>query len=266
MTAFNDLAEKLLIGDIGSKDFFSAVNSIDKLRDFGVSSVFDLQCLGLDVEEIDEFIKLKTKTRNIAEQRFCVVDIETNGCALKDAKIIEIGAVIVQNGEIIDEFNSLAYAGFLSDVVVKLTGITQEMLEDAPSEALVLEQFRGFIKDSVFVAHNVEFDYNFLSYAYLRHKMPPLLNRRLCTISLGRKTFEAPRYGLQALREHFEITEGVAHRAFWDAKSAAQIFNISCKNLCEDIVTTEDLLLFAKENREKKIKAQRKLPIFEEEV
>ncbi len=219
MNEFNNLIEKLVKKDISKKDFFIAINNIDELEDFEINSVYDLQALGLDVEETDDFIKLKTKTRSIKEQKFCVVDIETNGCTLKDAKVIEIGAVMLQNGEIINEFSSLINTDFLPEMITNLTGITEDMLIDAPSEAFVLEQFRTFIKDSVFVAHNVEFDYNFLSYAYIRHAMPPLLNRKLCTINLGRKTFEAPKYGLQALREFFDIKEGVAHRAFWDAKS-----------------------------------------------
>ena len=266
MIEFNNLVEKLIKKDILKKDFFSAIHDIEELEDFDINSVHDAKCLGLDIEEVSEYIKLNTKSRNYKEQKFCVVDIETNGCTLKDAKVIEVGAVMLQNSEIIDEFSSLIYTDFLPETIVNLTGITLEMLENAQSEAFVLEKFRIFLKDAVFVAHNVEFDFNFLSYAYLRHKMPPLLNRKLCTISLARKTFEAPKYGLQSLREFFNITEGVIHRAFWDAKSAAQIFNISCNNLNEDIVTTEDLLLFAKENRGKKKKKQQpKLPIFEGE-
>lgn len=265
MVEFNNLVEKLAKKDILKDDFLYTLNNIEELEDYDISSLDDLNSLGLDVAEENGCVHLNTVSRSYKEQEFCVVDIETNGCTLIDAKVIEIGAVTLKNGEIINEFNSLIYTDFLPEVITNLTGINTQMLQNAPSEASVLEKFRLFLGDSVFVAHNVEFDFNYLSYAYLRHNMPPLLNRRLCTINLARKTFEAQKYGLQALREKFEITEGEAHRAYWDAKSAAMIFNISCKNLSDEIKTTEDLLLFAKANKKSKKKKQQKLPLFEEE-
>lgn len=265
MTRFDNLVEKLIQKDIDKESFFRAINSIDELKDFDISSIYDLQTLGLDVDEESGFIRLNTRQRDYKEQKFCVVDIETNGCNLTDSKVIEIGAVMLQNGEIVGEFSSLIKTDFLPEVIIDLTGITPQMLSSAPSEASVLERFRTFLKDSVFVAHNVAFDYNFLSHAYKRHFMPPLLNRRLCTINLARKTFEAPKYGLQALREFFNITEGGVHRGFWDAKSAAIIFNKSCENLKNEIKTTEDLIQLAKEKKAKKQKREQKEFTFEEE-
>ncbi|MFV0481160.1 MAG: 3'-5' exonuclease, partial [Campylobacteraceae bacterium] len=242
------------------------INHVKPLAEFDIKTLEDLDSMGIKLGEVDGHIHLLTKDVPIDAQKFCIVDIETNGCSLQDGHIIEIGAVMFQNGEIIGEFNSLIHFQNLSEIIIGLTGITDEMLKTAPSEISVLEKFRLFLRDAVFVAHNVEFDFWFISNAYTKNNLPPLLNRRLCTIDLARKTIEAPKYGLSFLREMLNITEGGVHRGLWDAKSAAVVFEQSLRNLPEEIKTTEELISFSKFNqKKKKIKEQKKLPFTEEE-
>lgn len=259
MYTYNQLIEKLIKNNIPTKDFFRYMQNIQELEDFQIDNVIDAKVLGLDIEEEKNSIVLQTKKMQWSEQKFCIVDIETNGCLPQSGNIIEIGAVMLQNNKVIDEFNSLIFCKKLSETIVELTGITEDMLKNAPSEASVLEQFRLFLKDSVFVAHNVEFDYRFLSYAYMKHKNAPLLNRKLCTIELARKTIDSPKYGLQTLREVLEITDGVLHRALCDAKSAMEVFKVACKNLPQEVATTEDLISYTKTNQTKKRKKQLQL-------
>ncbi|MDR1614567.1 MAG: 3'-5' exonuclease [Campylobacteraceae bacterium] len=250
MRQFEQLADKLAKKDLNIDYFFHMLSKCEYLDDFEITSIDELNSLGFDAAEKNgKNITLRTRERRWQEQRFCVVDIETNNLLLNEAKVIEIGAVILENGAILDEFHSLIFTDFLPEVIVNLTGITTDMLKNAPSEAETLEKFRLFLSNSVFVAHNVDFDYAFLSDAFRKYHFAPFLNRKLCTIKLARKTIKSTKYGLGTLREVLGINEGVHHRALSDAKSAAKIFIQACKNLPKWVVTTENLIEFSKSNK-----------------
>jgi DNA polymerase-3 subunit epsilon len=261
---FEQLADKLAKKDLNIDYFFHILSKCEYSDDFEITSIDELNALGFDVLEKDgKNISLCTRERKWQEQRFCVVDIETNNLPLNEAKVIEIGAVRLKEGEILDEFHSLIFTDFLPETIIKLTGITVEMLKDAPSEADVLEKFRLFLGTDVFVAHNADFDYTFLSDAFQRYNFAPMLNRKLCTIKLARKTIKSTKYGLGTLREVLGITEGVHHRALSDAKSAARVFQEACKNLPKWVVTTENLIEFTKSN---KTFLEPKLPFMDGEI
>jgi DNA polymerase-3 subunit epsilon len=260
---FEQLADKLAKKDLNAEYLFYMLKKCEYLDDFDITCVEELNSLGFDVSKKDDGnLSLRTRYRKWQEQRFCVVDIETNNLPLNEAKVIEIGAVILKNGDILDEFNSFIFTDFLPEAIINLTGITVDMLKNAPSEAEVLEKFRLFLGTDVFVAHNVEFDYSFLSYAFRRYNFAPFLNRKLCTIKLARKTIKSVKYGLGTLREVLEINEGVHHRALSDARSAAKVFLEACKNMPKWVVTTEDLIEFTKTN---KSFLEPKLPFMNEE-
>jgi DNA polymerase-3 subunit epsilon len=243
---FETLIDKLARGDMLADYFFRMLSRCDYIENTEINDIESLNCLGLDVGLKKDLITLNTRRRFWQEQRFCVVDIETNGCSIGDYRIIEIGAVMLKNNEVMDEFHSLIYAPTLNETIVNLTGITEEMLKDAPGEAQTLEKFRLFLGNSVFVAHNVEFDYIFLSQAYKRYGFPPLLNRRLCTIKFAMRTIEAQRYGLQTMREILGLNHNIPHRALWDARSAVEVFKTACQNLPSEIKSAEDLIRFTK--------------------
>jgi DNA polymerase-3 subunit epsilon len=250
LSRFEEVADKLARRDLLKSQFFTLLNGCDDLGDFEINSTEDLRCLGLEAEEEGGVLRLASRLRTWSEQRFCVVDIETNNLPLDNARVIEIGAVMLKNGKKEDEFHSLIFTDFLPDSIVTLTGITTDMLKNAPNEASVLEKFRLFLGESIFVAHNVDFDYTFLSYAFQRHGNAPLLNRKLCTIKLARKTIEAQKYGLQTLREVLGITGDASHRAMDDAKAAAEVFKKACNNLPKWVISTEDLIEFTKSNKQ----------------
>ncbi len=151
----------------------------------------------------------------------------------------------------------------LPESITQLTGITLEDLSDAPSLKSVLEAFRLFIKDAIFVAHNVNFDYYFISYALEVCGFGPLLNRRLCTIELARKCIEAPKYGLSALSEHLGVPFENHHRALCDAKATEIVFFKALEKLPKEVQTVEQLIAFTKPSqmkKKKKEKAQPSLP------
>ena len=108
-----------------------------------------------------------------------------------------------------------------------------------------MEKFRLFLGNSVFVAHNVRFDYDFISATLEKLGFGMLLNRRICTIELTRRTIAAQKYGLQSLKDQLGI-ENQHHRALSDALACRAIFETSIKRLPWHVQTSEDLITFSK--------------------
>lgn len=212
---------------------------------------------GLPLEFDDENnVYLKTSKTSIEEQTFCIVDIETNGSSVtKGFQIIELGAVKYRNGEIIDKFESLVYAKSIPEYIQEVTNINPEMLEDAPVIETVLREFKLFLEDDVFVAHNIKFDYGFISDSFEKYDLGKLQNRKLCTIDLARRTIESEKYGLRALKETLNIEVDNHHRAYYDALATTYILEESIKSLDRNIVeTSEDLIKFSFSSKTKQIK------------
>ena len=100
-------------------------------------------------------------------------DIETTGLNKKYEVIIEIGAVVLKNGELTDRFNTFVAPGrILSPEIIRLTGITDEMLEGAPSQEEALRAFLAFAGDRPLAAHNAEFDMGFISAGCRKYGIP----------------------------------------------------------------------------------------------
>ena len=202
--------------------------------------------LPLDFEE--EFVCLKTLKTPINEQVFCIVDIETNGgSAKKGYQIIELGAVKYKNGEIIDKFESLVFAKEIPPYVQEVTKINLKMLENAPRLEKVLQDFKIFLGDDVFVAHDIKFDYTFISDSFEKFNLGKLLNRKLCTIDLAKRTIQSEKYGLSSLKELLNIDVSNHHRAYYDALTTAIVFKKCLENLDLNVVrTVEELISFSK--------------------
>ena len=110
---------------------------------------------------------------------YVVIDIETTGLSPVYDEIIEVGAIKIQNGQIIDTFESLIkpsfkpWGNYIDEFIEELTGITNEMLADAPDVLDIFPKFLEFIDDNIIIGHNVNFDINFQwqylynSYSYL---------------------------------------------------------------------------------------------------
>ncbi len=202
--------------------------------------------LPLDFDKDDVFLRT-TKTK-IKDEVFCIVDIETNGSHVsKGYQIIEIGAIKYQNGKIIDKFESLVYATQIDEYIQEVTNINPSMLENEPIERKVLMEFKLFLEDSVFVAHNIKFDYDFISDAFEKYNLGKMQNRKLCTIDLSRRTIPSQKYGLKYLKEELDIKVDNHHRAYWDALATTYIFEECLKNIDKTkIKTTEELISFSK--------------------
>jgi DNA polymerase III subunit epsilon len=247
----DNLISKLLKNDILYQDFLNILKE-DKNRFFN-DPLLQMELLisnglAIDINKDDDKVFLKTKKTLLKDQIFCFVDIETNGNSIKDSQIIEIGAIKYQNGKIIDEYQSLVYAKNIPEYIQDITQIVPSMLENQPSLKSVLEEFKIFLEDHIFVAHNMNFDYQFISDSFNEYDLGAIYNRSICTIDLSKRTINAKRYGLDYLKDILNIDIKNQHRAYSDALSSLYIFENIIKLLPKDIITSEDLMSFSKSN------------------
>jgi DNA polymerase-3 subunit epsilon len=164
---------------------------------------------------------------------YVVFDVETTGSSAKEGGITELGAVKVWGGEIVEELSTLVNPGRpIQPFVVKLTGITDEMVAEAPTPEEVMPRFEEFAEGCVLVGHNVSFDQGFVDAARESCGMPPVTNTVLDTLKLARLMVPGlKRYRLSSLVEHFDIGASPNHRALADAEATAGVLGKLLKML-----------------------------------
>ena len=162
---------------------------------------------------------------NIHEMPVVAVDLETSGAYPIGNEICEIGMVRYQNGKVVDEYQSLVKpTKKMGRAVIKIHGITNEMVEYSPSIEDVLPIVHNMLKDAVVIAHHAPFDLGFLAYDFERYSYDLPQMPALCSSLLSRKLFpEAPNHRLQTLIRFFELEQGVAHRALDDAVACLEV-------------------------------------------
>lgn len=165
-----------------------------------------------------------TDVRICAIMRFAVTDIETTGSHASGNSIIEIGIVVYDGEAIVEEFSTLLDPGVRIPIYITgLTGISNDMLEGAPTFHQIADQLEEIFDGAVFVAHNVNFDHSFIRAEFAaigRNWNPP----RLCTMRMARKAFPGEKsYGLNAICSWMGLTNEHAHRALSDARVASEI-------------------------------------------
>lgn len=242
----NNLLNLLASKNMPYHEFIAKFGDVEEIaRIIDVREMGMWQALGLELEKSDAGeIELATRFRDISEQEFCVVDIETSG-GTTSGQIIEIGAVRLRGSEQIGRFETFVSAPSVPENITQLTGISALDLVGAPPLSVALEKFKTFLGTAVFVAHNVNFDYGFISHSLSQIGLGVLLNRKICTIDLARRTIASQRYGLGSLKELLGITNA-HHRALNDAVAAAEIFKFALTRLPFSVQTTEDLIAFSK--------------------
>lgn len=152
------------------------------------------------------------------------VDVETTGINPEFDRLIEIGAFRPETGEV---FRTLVAPGRpLPERIVELTGITDEMLADAPAEAEAMREFLGFLgEDRILLGHNVAFDHSFLVQAIRRCGYEEIEFQGIDTLKLSRVLCaELPSKKLETMCEHFGLVNERAHRAFEDATVTWQLY------------------------------------------
>ncbi len=211
-----------------------------------------LQASGYPIVEDEKGYFLQTYFTPYSQQKFCVIDIETNGSKPEQSQVIEVGAVMLQNGRAIDHFESFVECTFLPKYISKITGIVASDLVDAPSRLEVLTKLREFMGDAIFVAHNANFDYGFLNHSFDRFGLGTIGNQVLCSINLAKRTIESEKYGLAYLNESLKLGVDTHHRAYSDALTTAKLLNLLFKNIPKNIKATDELLRFSLSSRKER--------------
>ncbi len=170
------------------------------------------------------------------ELDYVVVDVEATGAKLPPNRIIELGAYRISGRKIVDSFLTLVNPEIaIPRFVMTLTGISNEMVKEAPLFTDVAPRWLEFVNDAVLIAHNAPFDTNFLNHeisrVYPGHRM---INAHLCTVTLSRHVIPGlTNYRLDTIADHFSIPILARHRAGSDALATAEIFLLLLDRLHE---------------------------------
>ena len=171
-------------------------------------------------------IAYKPTDRDLKEATYVVFDVETTGLSNQYDQIIELAAVKVKDGEIIDKFERFSNPHEkLSETIINLTHITDDMLVDAPEIEEVLTEFKEWVGDAIFVAHNASFDMGFIDTGYERLGFGPSTNGVIDTLELSRTiNTEYGKHGLNFLAKKYGVELTQHHRAIYDTEATAYIF------------------------------------------
>ena len=170
--------------------------------------------------------ELKGKSLIEIPNKYIAFDIETTGLDPMYDEIIEIGAIKIENGKEIETFNTLIKPEYeIDEFITELTGITNEMLKNAPPIDEVLPKFMTFIKDSIILGHNVNFDINFIYDNLINEDMYPITNDFVDTLRLSRRLLpELKHHRLSDLANYYKIDTTGSHRSLKDVRITIEIF------------------------------------------
>ena len=170
------------------------------------------------INDVDDRVVVHGETEQPFDQEIVCFDIETTGLNRKYEVIIEIGAVVLKNGEITDRFNTFVSPGrILSPEIIRLTGITDEMLVGAPSQEESLRAFLAFAGDRPLAAHNADFDMGFIAAGCRKYGIP-FHNPSIDSLILAQNLLpDLGKYKLDIVAEHLHLPAFNHHRASDDA-------------------------------------------------
>lgn len=186
--------------------------------------------------------------KKLSEDTYIVFDLETTGLKANEGdSIIEIGAVKMVDGKIVDRFDELINPGKLLDPKIsEITSITDDMLKGKPSEKDMVIKFMDWCGGYPLVAHNARFDLSFLEMAYLKYDLGRIKNTVIDTLGLSRYLESHERFhNLATLVKRYDIdwNEDKHHRADYDSRGTALIFYKMLKKLeLNDINNLGDLV------------------------
>lgn len=187
------------------------------------------------------------KEKTLLEETYVVFDLETTGLYPNSGDtIIEIGAVKIKNGTIIDRYDELIKPDkILSEEIIGITGINNEMLKEKRNEEEGVKSFMEWVGDAPMVAHNAKFDISFIELAYTKYNFGVFKNTVIDTLGLSRYLESKERYhNLATLVKRYEIPwdEDKHHRADYDSEGTALIFTKMIKKLMlNNFKTLKDL-------------------------
>lgn len=211
-------------------NMFHAVNSLNKGKEgnerFKVIYGTELNVVNDDIDFIHNL-----KDYSLLNQEYVVFDTETTGFYVGSDQMIEIGAVKIKGGEVIDRFDEFIDPHRpLPSKITELTSITDEMLAGHDNEEEVTKRFLAWTGELPMVAHNAKFDIGFISAACSKYNLGEFSNTVLDTMSMARMLHpEWPNHKLTTLVRRYKIEwdEDAHHRADYDAEGQLMLF-IKC--------------------------------------
>ena len=193
---------------------------------------------GAELTMIDDDVDIVVRPDDsiMLDDTFVVFDFETTGFNAGGAdSIIEIGAVKIKNGEILEKYDELINPGRkLPQRIIDVTNITDEMLEGKDNEENAVKRFIEWFGDCPMVAHNAKFDVSFLEMAYKKYNLGEFKNPVIDTLELSRTLDNTyARHSLSALVKRYEVPwdEEAHHRGDYDAEGTALVFHKMLKKL-----------------------------------
>ncbi len=183
----------------------------------------------------------------LLDNTYVIFDLETTGLYPNSSDtIIEIGAVKIKNGEIVDRYDELVKPEKeIPEEITKITYITNDMVKNKRNEKECVIDFMSWVGDSIMVAHNAKFDLSFIEKAFERYNLGELKNKVIDTLGLSRYLESSERFhNLATLVKRYDIPwdEDKHHRADYDSEGTALIFLKMLKKLeLNDIKYIRDL-------------------------
>lgn len=221
----------IAITDHGGAQAFPEAHSAGKKA--GVKILY-----GVEANVVDDGVPIAYNDAHeaLSEATYVVFDVETTGLSAVYDTIIELAAVKMYKGNVIESFDEFIDPGHpLSRTTVDLTGITDEMVRGSKSEEEVLRMFLEFSKDTILVAHNAAFDMGFLNTSYARYGIPEAANPVIDTLELARYLYpQFKRFGLGVLSKKFGVSLEQHHRAIYDAEATGHLAWIFVKEAMDN--------------------------------
>ncbi len=180
------------------------------------------------------------------EDEMVVFDIETTGLSNRTCKIIEIGAVKIKNGKIIDRMDTFVDPECaIPELIVEKTSITDDMVKGAPKEKEAVEEFLRFANNCMLIAHNANFDVGFIRVVAEKYELP-FNNTYLDTLGLSRYVNpELKAHKLDVIVKHYNVGDFNHHRASDDSEVLAKVFILMLENLKKEGVTSFEAVIEA---------------------
>lgn len=168
-------------------------------------------------------------------RKLSFIDVETTGMSPGCDRVIEIGIIRVEDNQVINQYSSLINPGtHIDPFILSMTGINPGELQNAPSFYEVADRIKKLLSDSVFVAHNVLFDYGFIKREFERLEKS-FSAKYCCSVKLSKKLYPRfKRHNLDAIIKRFNLVCANRHRAFDDAKAIWNFYQHSLNNLGEE--------------------------------
>ncbi|MFC4404542.1 PolC-type DNA polymerase III [Gracilibacillus xinjiangensis] len=182
---------------------------------------------GVEANIVDDGVPIayNVQDRELMDETYVVFDVETTGLSAVYDTIIELAAVKIKNGEIIDRFESFANPHQpLTETIINLTNITDDMLQDAPEVDEVLTDFRNWMGDHILVAHNADFDMGFINTGFKKIGLEEASNPVIDTLELARYLFpEMKNHRLNTMCKKLDIELTQHHRAIYDTEATSYL-------------------------------------------